>query len=176
MFSSQSAVPNNAKVFRFDTGTAPRAPILSVPLTTYFPQAPQPLIAAASTYQGGAQVFLFGLVGGQRQYAAYKFDTATRLFKFLGNAPAVQKEFDNDLTAATTYRFANNGTEAIFAYDTSKVGKFLFSGTVCYRSDFLAVTSQDLHRTFLCWQLFHRVMSRCLNPYSNVYGRMFREL
>ncbi|GAU90881.1 hypothetical protein RvY_03239, partial [Ramazzottius varieornatus] len=122
MFIIDSSTPNNVKMYRFDQGSAPRNPVATGPLATFFPSGstiPLPLTAAMAAYVP-ARVFFFGGPPGGRKAAMYSFNTMTTTFIPLGISTALEGLWPSDITAGTMYYFPNNGSTTLFTFnDTS---------------------------------------------------------
>lgn len=108
-------------MFRFDTGTAPRTPVSTGPLATFFPSGstiPQPLTAAMAAYIP-ARVYFFGGPPANRQVAMYTFNTMTTTFVPLGFSTVMQANWNSDVTAATMYYFPNNGSTTLYGFNAT---------------------------------------------------------
>ncbi|OQV14008.1 hypothetical protein BV898_11779 [Hypsibius exemplaris] len=119
MFIIDSAATNNVKMYRFDVGTAPRVPVKSGNLATFFPAAydiPTPLTSAMAAYIP-ARVYFFGGTAGNRQVAMYSFNTATTTFVALSVTKVMEAIWPTDITASTMFYFPNNGSTTLYTFD-----------------------------------------------------------
>jgi hypothetical protein len=152
----QSSSPNMVKVFQFNTGSVPRTPLSTGPLSKFFPSAstiPQPLTAAMAAYIP-ARVYFFGGTAGSRQVAMYSFNTMTTTFIPLGFSTTLANAWPTDIKAATMYYYPNNGSTGLYTFDTSSTAQvnanlavsiFLGIILVYIETEFMSFDSQILN-------------------------------